>query len=166
MGMDGGFASWLQTDKFRANCQYVGQIDHHFMLQCLELCSCHDFPQQLSIGWPMKTAHIIFFTASGLWPWDVLPTPFKATLVQHSDDFGLSFDSKTHDSNLNANVFVLDESQKIQDVRQGRWLHVGSRVAEMDITRPEAMLMLLCRNGSSLAADLIIIRSVANIIHM
>ena len=63
----------------------------------------------------MKTAHIIFFTASGLWPWDVLPTPFKATLAQHSDDFCLSFDSKTHDSNLNANVFVLlDESQRFK----------------------------------------------------
>jgi len=82
--MDRGFAPWMQTDKFRANCQYVGQVDNYFMLQCLELCSCHDFPQELSVGWPLKTVHIMFYTASGLWPWDLLPTPFKATMVQPS----------------------------------------------------------------------------------
>ena len=36
MGLDGGFASWLQTDKFRANCQYVGQI-HAAVLGALQL---------------------------------------------------------------------------------------------------------------------------------
>ena len=31
----------------------------------------------MSIGWPLKTAHIAFLTANGLWSWDVLATPFK-----------------------------------------------------------------------------------------
>jgi len=45
--------------------QEMGHMTNSLSLQVLDLVSCHRFQQHMSMGLPLKTAHIAFFTASG-----------------------------------------------------------------------------------------------------